>query len=290
MKNIYWRQISLVLMALVIHQASALELTFTEDEELGDDVPYKTLIMNGIIGPRPDQSPRQADESADVRKLKSMLATQLKAGRRTVFMLSSEGGVLEVAEELASAILAHAKHSYAKTKLPDLFLVNEGCGSACTVLTSYLTKNANPALQFFVHGESAFFFHAPTMIVENGRVVRSKDHPLMRKRELEKLLGIYRSYGVSEKWLASHKANFESLIGFPTSALELCKNSARVIPPGSCSRLSSDRFNELIDEVYSTGGDLGRNIELLNSLQRPKDAKEVFKINFQIWKAFLGIA
>ncbi len=287
MKSFKGRKALLILcLALFTAKASALSYVFSEDEEMGDDVPFKTLIMNGDIGP----SVGALELRSDSDRLTVLMAGELKAGRRTVFLLTSEGGVREEAEEIAQVILDSSKKSYKKTGRPNLFVINQTCSSACTVLVAKLTKNKSAALEIFIQADSEFYFHAPTKIVIDGRVINLTTDPAFRKHELNLLLEVYENYGVRPNWIKSRRDGFENRKGFSIKARDLCKEYSLVIPPESCSTLSPNRFTEIIDEIYYENGTMGKNREVTRSLIRPPKLAEAFEgVSWIQLRAFFGI-
>ncbi|NCN39967.1 hypothetical protein GW916_01830, partial [bacterium] len=170
-------------------QSQALELTLSEDPELEEDVKYKTLIMNGEIEP------------GDANRIRKILSTQLKGGKRTLFLLTSPGGVKEEVQAISKVIRSHSEKSYRNLRKPDVLAINIFCGSACTILTSHIANHRNPkALEFYVQATSGFYIHRPYKLIENGKLVdltkkKNKD------RVFNEMIESYRSAGASPQWL-----------------------------------------------------------------------------------------
>jgi|GEM_PF-2891451 len=256
--------VALVLMWSIV-PARALELTFTEDPELGESVPYKVMIMDGVI------------EDGDALKVKKMLKSQ--TGKRTVFLITSPGGVKEEIPDLARVIVEHAKQSFKKLKKPDLFAINQSCDSSCTILAAEITRLRDAkSLEFFVQADSKFLFHPPLKVFEDGRWL-DLSKPSLKAAAFKDMKDSYLKAGVSKEWFGKQESKIKRPKGLVVTARELCQSRSQVIPDASCSNLSSDRFTELINEVFDQNQIFSQNKELKKSLiQDTKKTRGVSRV------------
>lgn len=191
------------ILLILGHYARAMELTFSPSERGGNG----TLIVNGEIGPK------------DAAALAKILNPRAEAGKRTLILLTSHGGALEVIPEVGEALLKASNTLYKKHKVSNFLAINDECTSACTNLTAYLTKKRDPkALEMFIDPKATFGIHGP----KGGEVKENKQ------------IAAYVAHGVSIPWLTRNDANLRRPRITEFKAEVLCAERTMIIPPDSC--------------------------------------------------------
>jgi hypothetical protein len=275
MKKLILASVILLAHLAVNPFAHGLDLDLSTDEDGNEitDSQYTTLIMGGVIEP------------GDASRVDNILRRRFRQGGRTVFMLTSPGGVLEEVDPLARVIVSRANQFYMKYKRPLLFVVNQECDSACGVLTAALTKYRGTAaiqpLEILIQKDSSFFFHHPKEM-RGGRVVDYQDR-IEAIAAYNRLVTAYLNYGVSLKWINHQRDMFDRGQGFTLSAADLCLEESGVVPADSCTALDADELNEKIDEVMTRNGFVMLDIEVRKSIVRGNPLK-VFRSLHQLFE------
>jgi hypothetical protein len=228
----------LVSIVLVAMTAQAMEFTVTDED---DDSQFNYVVANDQI------------IENDHTSLRLILDRQFRMKRRWVILLTSQGGELEEVDDLAREIVKQANRFYLITGKTNLFYVNTLCGSACTVLTSALTKLRNPkSLEIIADSDAKFLFHSP-VLCDDGKISEYKDLRT-KKAAVEFMLNSYKSYGVSSKWIEINLGMFEDWRFTTKTAQEVCKAAVGVLPTNACiSNNNRDVVNERIQKVMDSG-------------------------------------
>jgi len=194
----------LILVLFILgYYAKAMEITVS-DSERGKN---GTVIVNGEIGPQ------------DAAKLARTLNARAESGKRSLILLTSHGGALEVIPQVGDALLTASNTLLKKHRVSNILAINEECSSACTVLTAYLTqKRDEKALEIFVDPQAVFGIHGP-----KGGAERQN-----------KQIAAYMVNGVSTTWLEKHDGHLRQTKMTDLKAEVLCAERTMVIPPGSC--------------------------------------------------------
>lgn len=197
------RGLVLIILLLMCAPGWSLEFDLLKSSEGNNAV----LVANGVLGTR------------DARTLARILDERAEKGHRTIILLTSPGGILEVVSSLGDTILKASKSLYDKHGKSNIFAVNTECSSACTVLTAYLTSKRNvDALEIVVDGDSLFAIHGP----RGGASAQNKQ------------IAAYRAAGVSSEWLARHDRNLRRTVVTPLKARDLCAAGVGILPNESC--------------------------------------------------------
>lgn len=218
--------------------AMNIQLSHNEDDEDADELAldsnHRFLFAEGVIVP------------GDSITLKAALDQQYLEKKRTVILITSDGGVLEEIDSVRHTILAEAKEFYRKYGEKMVVMVNLQCSSACNILMSGLTQGAAEAnLEIHVANSARFGFHSPVEVYKNRtRAIRSKKK---FEAQLAKMLRAYRSYGVSHAWLNSQGAVLRNPKMTEIPAQKLCAAKAGIIPADSCYDDSGNR--DILSEV-----------------------------------------
>lgn len=204
-------------------RASALKIYVTDETEGGEiNVNFDYLIANGELVEK------------DVKEIRTTLEKRAKLGRRTVILLSSPGGYLEMLPDLTNAILDPSNQLYKKTKLSNFLVVNVVCSSACAALMANITNKRDPnALKIFVSNNAAFGFHSPVDKNKKGVAVPIKDQK-DREAAIKKQLDFLKKAGVSPDWLRNNESLFRQNKLTDLTGKKLCEDKSLIIPADSC--------------------------------------------------------
>jgi hypothetical protein len=210
-----------LLVALFSGQASAIQLQLSDESEQGEfKVNYDYLFAEGEI------------EKKDPAAFRKILNARAAKGKRTVILLSSPGGILEVTPDLAAAILEPSQKLWKAKHFGNILVINDECSSACAALLTVLTAKHGDALQIIVDSKATFGFHSP-VDKKNGKVVAIKDtHD--REKAIQKQIGFFRKHGASSGWMNDHKDYFTSSQMTEVSGGKLCEEKSMIVPPNSC--------------------------------------------------------
>lgn len=202
--------------------ATAMDLTLSEDQG------FDYLIAN-----------EEFIHESDVSALRKILEAQRKRGAPTAILLTSTGGALELAEQMAKIILDNSDQLFKQTKRHNLIVINEECSSACAILMAAITKGRDPkSLKIFVTANANFSFHAPQDIVD-GKVTPIKDRR-KRLQLIEKQRATLIKYKVPEAWIEKHESAFVRDQITTLKASLLCVEKSGIIPSDSCVKEEQD--------------------------------------------------
>ncbi len=197
-------------------QGFAMDLTLSEDEG------FDYLIANDAI-----------TSEKDVKQFRKIMESQVKKGAPTSILLTSPGGALELAVQIADIIVEQSQALFAKTERYNLIIINEECSSACAILMAKVTNAHNPqALRIYVMAHAKFGFHAPQEF-KKGKVRPIKDNE-RRKTQVQTQVDALLAAGASPEWLAAHRDLFEKDEMTDIEAAALCSLKAGIIPADSC--------------------------------------------------------
>lgn len=203
-------------------KATAMDFTLSEDQG------FDYLIAN-----------EEFIYESDAPDLKKILEAQVKRGAPTAILLTSPGGALEIAEEMAKIILENSNRLLKETKHYNMIVINEECSSACAILMAAITSKRDPkALKIFVTSNAKFGFHAPQELVD-GKVKPIKDR---RKRLtlIEKQRDALIKHKVPESWIEKHESAFVKDKMTNLKASTLCSEKSGIIPSDSCVNTDED--------------------------------------------------
>ncbi len=222
-------------MFYVFSQTSvALELFYSEE-----DNGFTYLTANGPL------------VTNDAARIKALLRKSRKSNRATAILLTSPGGFLEVTPAIAQAIVDESNHLQRLTSRHNLLVINEECSSACTALMAAITKRHNPqSLKIWVTPDARFGFHSPVE-PHDGKMSEIRDEN-ERTSRTKKQLDYYTDFGVSAQWLSTYKSVFMHSEITEFSALKLCSEQSRIIPPSSCLDDNNDVIPKIEQELSKT--------------------------------------
>jgi hypothetical protein len=165
------------------------------------------LVANGVLGLK------------DARAFAKILDERAEKGERTIILLTSHGGILEVIRAIGDALIKASNTLHSKHQKSNIFAVNTECSSACTVLTGYLTsKRDSKALEIKVDEDSVFGIHGP----KGGKEAEDKQ------------ITAYLSVGVKADWVQKNDAKLRQTKMTELKARTLCAEKINIIPYDSC--------------------------------------------------------
>lgn len=216
------RLLMLALLLIGGARGSAMDLTLSEDRG------FSYLIANEAIM-----------DKIDVETFSAMLKGQAEKGEATAILLTSPGGALELATEIARVIIDASNELYARHGRANLIVINEECSSACAILMAAITQSRDAkSLEVYVTPDAEFGVHSPVDIVD-GKAVPIADKK-KREADIKKQLDTLRGFGVSSKWLDANKHFFERSKMKMFRAKDLCRDKAGIIPANSCLKKNED--------------------------------------------------
>jgi hypothetical protein len=199
---------------------------------------YTYVIANGAI------------VDGDVVKLRLILDDDLKRKSPTVIYLSSQGGALDYASDIAALILSDSQKLYQATRQANMVVINDECSSACAVLMTILTGKRDPhSLVIMVTPSSKFGLHAGAKGWMKANTFIEDKTPGAQEAAMAEQIKALRDNGINPEWMAKRIEYFQKRDMTPLTAQHLCSENVMIIPPDSCLPNDGD-VTPLVDAHY----------------------------------------